>query len=730
MGMPEEQRPVFTGPIPGKKVEGIAEGLPPEETERLLRLQTRLTGFVLHLIQAFLRTGYYTPEHPESLRSKKGLYQEFQSLFEEEDEIAFLIKDEEERQEILVEGVLPAGQRLSRMMLKGMGELYVPKFVKYLERKDLVSLTLKSRMDQSEFTRFVDVMSEPSLVDTRRRQDKERFAQTLLSRGILNISYVFNDELLGSEREMPWRARITLSRIRKDLRMMPLFQRLWGKQLQDIRHHLLWDALRPIRQSDLLCAILRNSDLAVTTENDEETLENGILSFLQKQYLVGTGKLFLRDHLELKGRERRDRFEQKSERLVKKICARLRENETRESESLLEEYFRKDLIGLEELTPALKEKILVERLTDKFLAFTERFFLQLDQAREKEKFLTVALSFIKIIPELIRRDRYGEVLRILEALRRHFHEGRMWSLLAGQVLEEIGRGPIPLLLKEKFLGSKKEVRSQMIPIFISLEAGAIPSLLTILKTSDDQWVRKNACEALIQIGPVATAHLLRELQGGETSPTTTRDIIRLLGEIPSSGQKAPLLELLRRYAENEDASIREQALHALWRIGKAEEENLFLARLDDPHAEVRKKAAWCLGMIKSSRGARRLLEILNSIASSPSPETEDFETYLYYALGLFGNLTVGDKTIEQILLDVLQRRGLRPLWCLFQRNPLSEASLLAILEALSRMGTLLSVQTLNRLARSQKGLAATKVKETLQRIEEREEGSSPLAEKL
>ena len=728
--MPEEQRPVFTSPIPGKKVEGIPEGLPPEETERLLRLQTRLTGFVLHLIQAFLRTGYYTPEHPESLRAKEGLYQEFQSLFEEEDEIAFLIKDEQERQEVLVEGILPEGQRLSRMMLKGMGELYVPKFVKYLERKDLVSLTLKSRMDQSEFTRFVDVMSEPSLVDTRRRQDKERFAQTLISRGILNISYVFNDELLGSEREMPWRARITLSRIRKDLKMMPLFQRLWGKQLQDIRNHLLWDALRPIRQSDLLCAVLRNSDLAVTTENDEETLENGILSFLQKHYLIGTGKLFLRDHLELKGRERRDRFEQKSDRLVKKICARLRENETRESESLLEEYFRKDLIALEELTPSLKEKILVERLTDKFLAFTERFFLQLDQAREKEKFLTVALSFIKIIPELIRRDRYVEVLRILEALRRHFHEGRMWSLLAGQVLEEIGRGPIPLLLKEKFLGSKKEARSQMIPIFISLEAGAIPSLLTILKTSDDQWVRKNACEALIQIGPVATAHLLRELQNGETSPATTRDIIRLLGEIPSTGEKGPLLELLRRYAENEDPSVREQALHALWRIGKAEEENLFLARLDDPHLEVRKKAAWCLGMIKSSQGARRLVEILNSLGSSPSPETEDLETYLYYALGLFGNLTVGDKTIEQILLDVLQRRGLRPLWGLFHRNPLSEASLLAILESLSRMGTLLSVQTLNRLARSQKGLPATRVKETLRRIEEREESSSPLAEKM
>jgi hypothetical protein len=39
---------------------------------------------------------------------------------------------------------------------EGMGELYIPKFVNYLERKDLISLTMKSRMDQTEFTQFID----------------------------------------------------------------------------------------------------------------------------------------------------------------------------------------------------------------------------------------------------------------------------------------------------------------------------------------------------------------------------------------------------------------------------------------------------------------------------------------------------------------------------------------------------------------------------------------------
>ena len=170
-------------------MEGIPEGLPPEEVERLQKLQSKLTDFLLHFIQAFLRTGYYTPDHPESSRAKEGLYQQFNNLFEAEDELTFLVREEQEQKEILVEGLLPEAQKLSRMMMKGMGELYVPKFVQYLERKDFISLTLKSRMGQTEFTQFIDIMSDPSLVDTRRKQDQERFAQALLSRGILNISF-------------------------------------------------------------------------------------------------------------------------------------------------------------------------------------------------------------------------------------------------------------------------------------------------------------------------------------------------------------------------------------------------------------------------------------------------------------------------------------------------------------------------------------------------------------
>jgi len=708
-----------TPPIPHKKLGGIPEGLPPEEVERLQKLQAKLTDFLLHLIQAFLRTGYYTPDHPESVRAKEGLFQQFKTLFEAEDELTFLVREEQEQKEILVEGLLPEAQRLSRMMMRGMGELYVPKFAQYLERKDLISLTLKSRMGQTEFTRFIDIMSDPSLIDTRRKQDKERFTQVLLSRGILNISFIFNEELLAPDREMPWRARVTLSRMRKDLKMTPLFQKMLKQEIQYIQRNLLRDALRPNRQSDLLCAILGNSDLAATSESREEFIEDEIIAFLQKQYLLGTSRIFLREHLDLKQLKKGDAFEKKSDRLVKKVSYRLKEAGTKEAENILEEFFRNQLIGLEDLTPALKNKILLERLTDKFLSYTDRFFQQLDQATEKEKFLSVAISFVKIIPELIRRDRYSEILRILETLKKYFHEKKMWALLAGQIIEEIGKGTIPLLLQEKFLTCKKETRIAIVPIFASLEVGAIPPLLTILKSSEDQWVRKNACEALIQIGPVAAVHLLKKLNLQETSVETTRDIFRVLGEIKSREWKAPLMELLRRYTAHENPKLKEQALHTLYQVGGSEGEEIFLANLSDPDLDVQKRAIWCLGMIKSTRGVEKMMGKLKQISTTPSPNMDQLETQIYYAFGTSGNLTLEGKTLEQILLEILEKRGLKKWWDPFQKNFLTDRSLRAIFDALGKIGTKESANVLNKFEKSLKDPLIPKMKETLKKIGER-----------
>jgi HEAT repeat protein len=713
--------PKAVPPIPLKKgLEGIPEGLPPEEVERLQKLQSKLTEFILHILQAFLRTGYYTPDHPEAMKAKEGLYEQFKNLFDREDEVAFLARDDQEQKEVLIEGILPEAQRLSRMMMRGMGELYIPKFVNYLERKDLVSLTMKSRMDQTEFTQFIDLMSDPAFLDTHRKEDKDRFISALYQHSISNISFVFNEEMvLAPDREMPWRARVTLSRMKKELKMIPFFQKMSGQELQVIRKRLLEDAIRPLRSTELIYSVVQNSDLASTPETREEAIEDVLVPFLPSIYFIGTTKVFLREHLNLKKLQKKDHFEEKSDRLLKKFMVRLKGVGTQEAENLLEEFFRNQLITLEDLTPSLRDKILLEKLTDKFLKYTEQFYQQLDQAKDKEKFITIASSFVKILPELIRRDRYTEVFQIIDNLKQHFHKKMMWALLAGQVLEEVGKGPVPVMLEEKFLTAKKEVRAAIIPIFAALEVGSIPHLLNILRKSQDQWVRKNACEALIQIGTVAAVHLLKELEQQQTSVETTCDILRVLGEIKSEQWKGPLIKILKKNVTHEHPKLKEQALHTFCLIGGKEGEEIFLNSLSDKSLEVQKRSIWCLGMIKSARGAEKMVGVLKQIPNTPSPQTDQLETQIYSALGLTGNQTIEGRTTEQILIEILEKRGMKQWMGLFQKNPLSDMALETLCTALGKIGTERSIKILGKVEKSCEDTLLPKIKEALRKIQDR-----------
>ncbi len=78
--------------------------------------------------------------------------------------------------------------------------------------------------------------------------------------------------------------------------------------------NLIRDAVRPLRQPDLLYAILRNSDSASTSENREDIIEDVIVSSMQKQYLLGTSKILLREHSALKQLQKQDALEEKSDR--------------------------------------------------------------------------------------------------------------------------------------------------------------------------------------------------------------------------------------------------------------------------------------------------------------------------------------------------------------------------------------------------------------------------------
>ena len=111
--------------------------------------------------------------------------------------------------------------------------------------------------------------------------------------------------------------------------------------------------------------------------------------------------------------------------------------------------------------------------------------------------------------------------------------------------------------------------------------------------------------------------------------------------------------------------------------------------------------------------------MLKEAAPSSSPQRESLETQIYHAFGLSGNMTVQGRTTEQILVEILEKRGLKQWLGVFDKNPLSDSSLGVICDALGKIGTKESVNVLTKLGKSREGPWVSKVKEALKKIGER-----------
>jgi len=701
-----------------------SSGAAPIPVDPYKEIKAKLAEFLLSLIQAFLRTGFYTSDHPEAKKAKEGIYGDFQSLFTGKGELTFLVRDDPEGKNILIEGVLPEIHNLNSLMLRGMAEMYAPKFAKFLDRKDLISLTLKNSMTQTEFTNFVDVMGEPIFVDTHEKSDKERFGQILKERGVLNISYIFSEELLALKRKIPWRSQIALSRLKKDFRMIPLFLDLDEEGVKKIRRQIIQDIARPIQNTQVIFPVLMNTDLAETEEFKESEIDEEIIASLPDELLFKLSQTLLKETVR---HGETEPPQGKSVRLARQVVSSLNAREIKGRASILEEYFKHKLIPFERLPEATQRKIKFEQFTNKFLRNIDPFMNQFDKIQDRERYLQAARTFTRIIPELIRRDRYEEILKIITHIDRHSDEKKDLSIYARQILEEIERGEILQTLKGKFLTGTNEMRLAIAPILIKLRAGSVPHLLSLLRQSTDHLVRKHACEILLQIDSSAINLVLDELNKREFATKSAIDIIRVLGEMKCDEWIQPFARTLQGYLNHENPHLRGEALGVYYKIMGGEGESLYLGLLNDTDIGVQKRAIQCLGGIKSEIGLKKFLEMLKKAEESPSDKDLQIEAPLFRALGFYGNLELPEiGLLEDFLIETLDRRlslGALPLKFLKKKKKsLSEGAVAAICETLGMIGTDKSRAMLQKLEKQKGRQWKNTAEEALIKIVEREEG--------
>jgi HEAT repeat protein len=684
-------------------------------------IKAKVADFLLSLIQAFLRTGFYTSDHPEAKKAKVGLYEDFQNIFTGKGELTFMVRDDPEGKNILIEGVLPESHNLNSLMLRGMAEMYAPKFAKFLDRKDLISLTFKNTMTRAEFTNFIDVMGEPVFVDTHEKSDKERFSRTLQERGIFNISYIFIEELLAVKREIPWRSQIALSRLMKDFRTIPLFFDLDEEGIKNLRRQIIQDIARHIQDPHVVFPVLMNTDIAETKEFKESEINREIIAYISDELLLKISQTLLKEDV----RPQESELPQgKVVGLAKQVASSLNLREIKARAPILEEYFKRKLILFEQLPEAMQRKIKFEQFTSKFLRNIDSFFTQFDEMQDGERYLKAARTVTRIIPELIRRDRYEEVLKIITHIDRQFNEKTQLSLSAGKILEEIEQGEIMRELKGKFLTGSKEIHMAIAPILVTLRAGSVPHLLSLLRQSTDHLVRKHACEILLQVDSSGINLILDELNKREFATKSAIDIMRVLGEMKCDEWIQPFASTLRTYINHENPRLREEALEIYYKIMGGDGETLYLDLLNDTDIGVQKRAIRCLSGIKSKIGLEKFLEILHKAEDFPSDKDLHMEASLFSALGFYGDVEMPEiESLEDFLIETLDRRlSLGPLTFLKKKKrPLSEGSIAAICEALGKIGTHKSHDILKKLEKHKDRLWTNTAEEAFLKISERQQ---------
>lgn len=687
----------------------------PPQTEEDQKLRVDLAQFVMDLVKAMTKTGYYDPDHPQARQARGGLHAHFRGLMRDRFELGFVRTASAENPEIIVEGVLLEPINLGTLLGKGVGALFVPKFYEYFERHALQSFAIKAGITEEEFGALVEVLTrEPGV---GRGAGKANLGEALIERRVYHVSTLFSEELLGRERRMNWRVRLALSRLKKDLRLVPLYKDAGPRALQRARDQIVEDVVRPVRRPDLLCTLLVNCDLVPADRMLREgvSLERELMGILPPLLMAPTLAATVKEvcaFAQAAGAMDRVAGAPRLRHLLVDLADRAHDIGGDAGYDALADLFRAKLLSPIDLSPGLKEFIQVQRLAQAFGADPVAGLKELRSLLAQPGEGAAALVG-PLVADLLRRGQYPAACAAL-ALALEAPDA------AARAREALGREATIRSLLHKFVTAAKEVREQVAELFVLLGPPAVVPLIDLIAQSLDRGVRRAACTTLARLGATAIGPALDRLERPDLPWYLIRNLLMVLGEI---GQEVPLD--FRRYLRHEDHRVREEAVTALARIPLPEGESLFLNALRDAHPAVRARAVAALGALQTKNiGARHFMaEAIRRKGFREAEEDEGVQLQVCGALQRLGNFPYGGEgRIEAVLVQALEGQGKRGLLGVFgavggrSKGPAVRA---ALVDTLGIIGTSASAGALRRVAEDTPGPLAARAREALRKVLDR-----------
>ena len=559
-GTLDENRP--QGGFDGKDAEQETKGL--------------LAQFSLSFIKGLMMTGIYPPDHPAIADVAGEPYLLMKRIAPDANEVTYMSASAAAGDELMVEGVLSEGIPFVTLMSSSMGQIFAKKFISYFERNQLVSFSVKTRIGKEEFQKFIAIFNE------RRSQEEERgralavpFGDMLLDRGIVHVTAMSRSEMVGGERPLPWRVKMAISRLRKDLRVVPLYSQATASELAQAKTMLIQDITRPLRRPQFLKDLLANTDLISQGLEglDSADVQREIVFGLHPGMLVNICWDIVADLERASWGAIRQRVGDLERRLdeifkgiLKIVALRLRDVDPGVVKELLNHLFKKQILQYNDLPHVIKRELLIEKWTEQFLSTSAQALKRFASLEDPGLYHEYIRTFQDVFPELVVRGALRESAQMAAIIRDHM---------------ETPSSAVP----------DRQERAR-----VALNRFTEPQVLQRLVArvdTDDKENRRLALETLNHLGERTTAGLLRLLASSKLAQVR-RDITRAV-EKRGVDAFVPVMELLSK--KGHEWYVYRNMLLLLGNLNCVAGADDARKYLTHPHARVREEAIGTLGKL-------------------------------------------------------------------------------------------------------------------------------------
>lgn len=646
----------------------MTSGLHPAVGDEHRQLKQRAGEFTLYLVKAILQTGTYSADHPLARAATGDMYSLFRELTSQAHEVTYVLLSTVDEKGVILDGLLPEPIEVSKTFRGMMGDHFVAKFHEYFLRNRIAAFTIKREIEKAEFDMFLDVWTRWAGMTHQATpgQVVSGLSEELTKLGILRVTVVGLDEMVGAVRHLNWTVKIALSRLRKDIARLPMLRDVSPDIVRQLKVQAIQDIVRPITKLDLLRDLLLNADLVsegMTVATDTE-IEDAILNAIPSRPAVEVARLLMdlvselgkpSPRINLAGRDPQN-FLEATRRLAHKSLKRVGSTDFPEVRPLLQTAFQADLIPFDDLPPHIQRHIRAGQTADRFLSQSDAYLKDFDGCTDPKAYLKYLNVLVIVLPELAARKENQVVAEIFEVLTRHHAEtvppfmGR--TRFIEETLSHLDSGRFLDFLVTMAATTPKEARDPLEKGVALFGTSVVPGLVRYLSGSDDVAARRAICSMLERIGAPAAPFLIDELRAHRHQWYTVRNLIAVVAAVGDPNGVATIAQ----YCGHPHPRVREECVLSLSKMLGHDAEKLLLPFLDDKDETVVRRTVHVLAAIHCTNGEYllRLQEALRMRHRHEDEPQELLQVSCLRALMEYERIYLpDDPDFEAVLLEIL-----------------------------------------------------------------------------